>query len=172
MMGRICAAINAQGLTCLLEDTILWRYFYSKKISKEWTGQTSRSYMGALKKFMQFILKDIRKNKYSNENGRTIAQSMLSDYSNWSKSYKNQIGVDAATKRVKQSELLLTADKMNKYKASEEYRRAFSLLSECDREEFILTARKFAIMRNYMRIMRKANRAGVLGEMTIKDYDE
>ena len=97
--------------------------------------------MGALEKSMQFIIKDVRKNNYRNETERTVAQYMLSNYSNWSKIYKNQIAVEAAIKRVKQSELLLTAEKMKKYKASEEYRRAFSLLSECDREEFILTAR-------------------------------
>ena len=174
MMRRVCIALNAKSLSCLLEDTILWRYFYSKKLSKEWTGQTSRSYMVALKKFMMFIVKDVRRQKYSSDNERVLAQSLLSDFSNWSKSYKNQIGVEAATKRVKQTEVLLTAEKMKKYRASEEYRKAFSLLAECDSKEFVWTPRKFSIMRNYLMFTlnwRNANRAGVLGEMTLQNYD-
>ena len=136
-----------------------------KKNSKVWSGQTSRSYMVALKKFMQFIVKDFRREKYSNEKERMFAQSLLSDFCNWSKSYKNQIGVEAAAKREHQANVLLTANKMKKYRALEEYLRAFSLIAECDKDDFVLTARKFALMRNYLVFTlnwRNANRAEVL----------
>ena len=174
MVKRVCAALNVQKLETLLQDSSLWRFFYSKKTKKEWTGQTSRSYMVSLKKFMMFIVKDIRLQKYSTDQERVVAQAMLTDFGNWSKSYKNQIGVESATKRVKQAEVLLTAEKMRKYRASEEYRRAFCLLSQCSEKDFCLTARKFAIVRNYLMFTlnwRNGNRAGVLGEMTLENYN-
>ena len=59
MIKRVCSAINATNLSCLLQDTVLWRFFYAKKTSHEWTGQTSRSYLVAIKKFMMFVVKDI-----------------------------------------------------------------------------------------------------------------
>ena len=174
MMKRICRQLNVKTLACLLEDSSLWRMFYNKKQDGSWSGHTSRTYMVAMKKFMQFICKDVRRGRYSTNDERILAQSLHTDFSGWSKSFKRQIGEETAVKRIQQVQAMLTADKMKKYKASAEYRKAFILLSQCNQPDFIITSRVFTIVRNYLLFQlnwRNANRSGVLGEMTVEDYN-
>ena len=174
MMRRLMVEMKITALVDLLDDHSLWRLFYLKKINNIWTGQTSRSYLVALKKFMAFISKDGRRGLYSTERERTLANCLLVDFPGWSKSYKNQIGIESAKKKMLQINKLITPDKVNKYVASEEYRRAYKILAECDGDGFILTQKSFAIVRNYLLFnlnKRNGNRAGVLGEMTIDTYN-
>ena len=177
MVKRVCQDLKVKQLRDLLEDSSLWRLFYQKKATetdKGWSGNTSRTYMVALKKFMGFIVKDVRRNAYSTAEERALAQALLTDFVNWSKSYKRQVGIETARKRIRQAEALLTAEKMKKYRACGVYRKAFIILGQCCDPNFILTARSFVIVRNFLLFSinwRNANRAGVLGEMKVTDYD-
>jgi len=61
--------------------------------------------------------------------------------------------------------------KINKYKASNEYRNAVKLLTICKGLE--ITQRIFVEMRNFFLFninVRNANRAGVLAEMTVQNF--
>jgi len=84
--------------------------------------------MVALKKFMSFIIKDKRHQKFTTEEDKSWAVTILADLPNWSKSYKKQIGIESAKEKLKQLDVLLDANKINKYKASEEYRSAVKIL--------------------------------------------
>lgn len=102
-----------------------------------------------------------------------IQISTLAELPFWSKSYRNQIGLESMRKKLKNLDSLMDSDKVNKYRSSEEHRTAIKLFGECDTEEFILTARRFTLMRNYLIFnlnLKNANRAGVLAELTMSDY--
>ena len=100
---------------------------------------------------------------------------MVDDLANWSKSYKNQIGIQTAVKRLKQLDVLMTNEKMYKYKCSQQYISAIKLFADCDSVSFNLNVRKFSLMRNFLLFninVNNANRAGVLSELTVKDFKE
>lgn len=174
MIGRIMKDLRCQSLDDILDDTSLWRMFLAKKESGSWRGQTARSYMVAIKKFMGFIIKDARHKKYSTAEQRELASTNFADLPNWSKSYKNQIGVESATKKLEQLDVLLTPDKINMYKASEEHRNAIKLLGQCQETTFEVTPCIFTITRNFLMFqlnVRNANRAGVLAELTLDNFE-
>ena len=131
MIRRLCKIIGLKTLNDMLDDNILWRIFLSKKKSGEWRGQTARAYMVAMMKFMRYVCKDSRKNDFSNDKQRDLARDLITDLPNWSKSYRNQIGIESITKKVKRAEVILSAEKIVKYRASEEYRKAIKLIGFC-----------------------------------------
>jgi len=108
MVIRLCRALDVQKLIDLLDDNKLWRLFLNKKSKKSelitgagsvkeknvWAGQTSRSYLVVIKKFMGFIEKDSRRQKFTTSGEREIAREITIDLKNWSKSFKTQIGIE------------------------------------------------------------------------------
>lgn len=175
MISRICEDLNAVNLRCLLDDSRLWRLFLKKKEDGTWSGQTARSYMVAIKKFMMFIMIDSRKGLYTTQVERDYARDINTDVGNWSKSYKNQIGLESARKKIKHADSLIDPAKVNAYKASEQYRTAVTLFGTCHEPSFQITARRFALLRAFLLFninLRNANRAGVLAEMTVQNFNE
>jgi len=173
MMKRLCKLLNVQSLNDLLDDTTLWRLFLQKKNSDEWKGQTSHSYMVAIKKILGYMVRDARHKRFKTEQQREYARYLMDDLLIWSKSYKNQIGIESAKKKIEQSEVLLDPLKIMKYRASEQYRSAVKLFAECEKDDFYLDSKMFNICRNFLLFninYRNANRAGVLAEMSVEDY--
>jgi len=64
----VCKGLHVQNLETLVDDNVMWRYFLAKKEGKggkAWRGQTARSNMVSLKKFLDYLLKDSRRNNFS-----------------------------------------------------------------------------------------------------------
>lgn len=175
MVKRVFVDLGVETLSDALDDSKLWRLFLSKKEEKKWSGQTARSYMNALKKLMSFIIIDARRNKYSTDLERNWAAAISADLPNWSKSYKNQIGIESAKKNIQKLDVLLTPEKINKYKASEEYRQAVKLIGDRAEREFFIGPRDSILVRNFLLFglnKRNGNRAGVLAELTVEDFNK
>ena len=127
--------------------------------------------MASIKKLMMFIIRDGRRQKYSTSDDRNLARDILTDLGNWSKSYINQIGIESAKKRIKHAESLVDFDKVNK--ASNQNQMAVEYFKICKSPEFVLTSRRFSIMRAFLLFninLRNGNRAGVLAEMTVENF--
>lgn len=68
MTKRLLIEMKAWGITEIMNDNKLWKLFLKKTSGKFWTGLTTRGFIVAMKKFMNFIIKDGREGKYTNLN--------------------------------------------------------------------------------------------------------
>jgi len=172
MISRVFSMINVQTLDDLMDDSKLWVMFIAKKTSGDWADHTARSYMNTLKKFMLFVTKD-KKNNFSTPKHRSIAGDIILDLPNWPKSYKNPLGIKNAKKGPLRPYILLDAEKINKYKASTEYKDSVKHLEMCEKADFTYTPDAFTLVRNYLLfniILRNANKTSILAEMSVKDF--
>ena len=178
-LETMARGMKVTKLSDFWDHRVLWKYFFYKKQSDEWAGTTGFvllcmgwHYICTAKYFLVFLRRQIDLPEKEN---REIS-SMIDDFPEWSKCYRNLCKRQSMDKKLAAQKLLNTPDRYLSYQNSVEYRDAIKYLAESEEnEDAVVTQKTFLAVRDMLIFainVKNGNRAGFIAHMTVQDFNE